>query len=285
MYGGSDFETGRRNKTDKQRDSPQRATQCEKSPQHQQLKYNAKSSSLSTSGSKGKTSGRDHSMVMEVHFNKLRCQHEQYPEDTYEVARTVVIVTDFEVRDRLRSSQMNKFLYRFHSEASPKQTHAKTFFVKALQIRPEGPNTPPECRLRVSLQPLKLNIDQDTLSFLTNFFLALSNSVCEEDRLSWNTTAPSTTYETVMESSGTHRSSPKSHALYSVPVMSRPENSPTMTNTPPSISSSPGVWSDTNVKQNNMHQPLFFREVIFSPDVPIRLDYHGKRIDTEQVWI
>lgn len=32
--------------------------------------------------------------------------------------------------------------------------------------------------------------------------------------------------------------------------------------------------------------PTFFRSFIFSPEVPIRLDYQGKRVDMEQVrWV
>ena len=31
--------------------------------------------------------------------------------------------------------------------------------------------------------------------------------------------------------------------------------------------------------------PTFFRSFIFSPEVPIRLDYQGKRVDMEQVRV
>ena len=34
---------------------------------------------------------------------------------------------------------------------------------------------------------------------------------------------------------------------------------------------------------NSQPAPTFFRSFIFSPEVPIRLDYQGKRVDMEQV--
>ena len=59
-----------------------------------------------------------------LYFLQIRLQYEEYPEDTEQASRLVVLVQDVEIRDRLAHSQINKFLYQYTSEACPKQSHA-----------------------------------------------------------------------------------------------------------------------------------------------------------------
>ena len=197
---------------------------------------------------------RDYKVLMEFHMTKARFHQEIYsPEQKY-ASRIVFAVSNFEVHDRLQSSQINKFLYHFHNVSSPKQSNADMLLVKALLVRAEK-HKDPECKLRVSLQPLRLNIDQDSLIFLTDFFGGLASSVNDDvnfpfDDGSTYGTAPSTFAEPRLEVK--HHNVP--HQL----------------------------GCDTETDLGNVIRPLFFNEFIFSPAVPIRLDYHGKRIDIEQ---
>ena len=195
---------------------------------------------------------RDHKVLMEFHMTKARFQHELYKPDEMYAARTVFTVTNFEIHDRLQSSQINKFLYHFHNETSPKQSHANMLLIKALLVRSEK-NKDPECRLKISLQPLRLNIDQDALNFLTTFFNSLSSgddSNTSFDDGSTYGTAPSTFAEPQLEVK--HFTNGEVDSLKSTGA------------------------------QSSVVRPLFFNEFIFSPAVPIRLDYRGKRIDIEQ---
>ena len=198
---------------------------------------------------------RDYKVLMEFHVNKGRFQHEIYGPDEKFASRTVFTISNFEIHDRLQSSQINKFLYHFHNEASPKQSHANMLLIKALLVRSEK-HKDPECRLKVSLQPLRLNIDQDALIFLSEFFTNLGQSVNEEGNFSFDDgssygTAASTFAEPKLEVK--HRLDAK--------VIDVDMNG----------ASEPGIV-----------RPLFFKEFVFSPAVPIRLDYRGKRIDIEQ---
>uniref|UniRef100_A0A674CIY9 Autophagy related 2A n=1 Tax=Salmo trutta TaxID=8032 RepID=A0A674CIY9_SALTR len=93
------------------------------------------------------------------------------------LSRQVFIVQELEVRDRLASSQLNKFLYLYTSESMPRRTHSNMLTVKALQVCPDSGVGGPECCLRVSLLPLRLNIDQDALFFLKDFFSSLAAGV------------------------------------------------------------------------------------------------------------
>lgn len=119
--------------------------------------------------------GRRHDVLMEFQLNKVRFQHEIYPENTAEAARQILLVSEIEIRDRLASSHINKFLYQYSSEAKPKQSHANMFAMKAVHVRPDPKLSAQECCLKLSLLPLRLNIDQDSLLFLIEFANELSD--------------------------------------------------------------------------------------------------------------
>uniref|UniRef100_A0A3P8XT52 Autophagy related 2A n=1 Tax=Esox lucius TaxID=8010 RepID=A0A3P8XT52_ESOLU len=143
-------------------------------------------------------SGRQHTLLMEIQLTKVSFQHESYPVvvsatgpgqemegpgvgvgalGEQPLSRQVFIVQELEVRDRLASSQLNKFLYLYTSESMPRRAHSNMLTVKALQVCPDSGLGGPECCLRVSLLPLRLNIDQDALFFLKDFFSSLAAGV------------------------------------------------------------------------------------------------------------
>uniref|UniRef100_A0A665UX69 Autophagy related 2B n=1 Tax=Echeneis naucrates TaxID=173247 RepID=A0A665UX69_ECHNA len=134
------------------------------------------------SGRAGGGKGRNPDVLMEIQLSKLRFQHEVYPQAQVAsgsavdqpVSRQVFIVQDLEIRDRLATSQMNKFLYLYSSKEMPRKAHSNMLTVKALHMCPESGQAPQECCLRVSLMPLRLNIDQDALFFLKDFFTSLT---------------------------------------------------------------------------------------------------------------
>uniref|UniRef100_A0AAQ5ZTX0 Autophagy related 2B n=1 Tax=Amphiprion ocellaris TaxID=80972 RepID=A0AAQ5ZTX0_AMPOC len=143
------------------------------------------------SGRAGGGKGRNPDVLMEIQLSKVRFQHEVYPQPPVAsrsamdqpVSRQVFVVQDLEIRDRLATSQMNKFLYLYSSKEMPRKAHSNMLTVKALHMCPESGQAPPECCLRVSLMPLRLNIDQDALFFLKDFFTSLATEV---ERLSHN---------------------------------------------------------------------------------------------------
>lgn len=117
--------------------------------------------------------GRDHDVLMELQLNKVRFQHEVYPEDTVQASRQVLLISDVKIKDLLASSYFNMFLYQHTSQARPKQSHANMVVIKATHIRPDTKLPAQECVLRISLMPLRLNVDQDSLLFLVKFFREL----------------------------------------------------------------------------------------------------------------
>lgn len=75
---------------------------------------------------------RDRNILMEIELSKIRVRYDAYPETTDKLARVAALIGNVEVRDRLASSQLNKFLYCYSSEAMPKQSHASMVSTKLI---------------------------------------------------------------------------------------------------------------------------------------------------------
>uniref|UniRef100_A0A6Q2ZCK0 Autophagy related 2A n=1 Tax=Esox lucius TaxID=8010 RepID=A0A6Q2ZCK0_ESOLU len=216
-------------------------------------------------------SGRQHTLLMEIQLTKVSFQHESYPVvvsatgpgqemegpgvgvgalGEQPLSRQVFIVQELEVRDRLASSQLNKFLYLYTSESMPRRAHSNMLTVKALQVCPDSGLGGPECCLRVSLLPLRLNIDQDALFFLKDFFSSLA--------------------------AGVNPYLPVDPAAEEATAGLGPDLTASIETTySEQSSSSAGSTSSTD-------QPIYFREFRFTSEVPIWLDYQGKHVVIEQ---
>ncbi|CAF3761845.1 unnamed protein product [Rotaria sordida] len=235
---------------------------------------------------------RDLRTSMEFSISKARCQYETYSEQEKASSRFVFAIHEFEIRDRLLArSEINKFLYLYTTEAAPRRTHADMLVVKILHTKPEGyimkaPNEefeneidsksssePLECEIKVSLQPLRINIDQDTLVFMRNFFINLTNNretstpipvkyvlVIEQNSNNINNEYPSSSLDSDLSTS------PSSRYISS-------SSSPTL-NTP--------ITNDT-LQSSNSSPSVFIKHFVFSPACHIRIDYHGK-LRSEQLF-
>ncbi|XP_056630005.1 autophagy-related protein 2 homolog A [Diorhabda sublineata] len=218
---------------------------------------------------------RNHDVHMEFHLNKIRFQHEVYPETTVQASRQVLLISDVEIVDRLESSQFNKFLYQYTSQSRPKQSQAHMVMIKALHIRPDPKLPTQECCLKISMLPLRLNIDQDSLLFLIHFFSDLGNdssakSDDQGNRSKHNTPTHQPPIMTVSIENGDIFKKKAMKAVDENLIMlmeeSRHQFDFDSVSTDSTTSSSDG-------------SPVFFRKLKFSLEVPIRLDYHGKRLD------
>lgn len=224
---------------------------------------------------------------MEIQLSKVKFQHEVYPPCKPEcessllehpVSRQAFIVQDLEIRDRLATSQMNKFLYLYCSKDMPRKAHSNMLTIKALHVRPESGRSPQECCLRVSLMPLRLNIDQDALFFLKDFFTSLSSEV--ELLLTPDPEVTKSPGADVTCSLPRHLSTSKEPNL----VVSFPgPKQPSPNHSANSAEGSNGLEEDLSVEDTSFSdQPVFFREFRFTAEVPIRLDYHGKHVSMDQ---
>lgn len=122
---------------------------------------------------------RNFDVCVEIHSNKSRFSHETYPAHTREASRQVLVLSDFEVWDRLSSSSFHKMFYTGRNERSKKCDQA-TMYIKCIFIRPEPALPQQEANLFISFMPkVNINIDQDTLLFIADFFAQLNGSEYE----------------------------------------------------------------------------------------------------------
>lgn len=115
---------------------------------------------------------------MELQLNKMSYRYEAYPVHEKISAHQVFAVREFEIRDRLPYSEINKFLHLHTSSDMPKRNFAHMFKIKIRYMRPESGQFP-EGYLQFSILPLKLNIDQDSLLFIINFFTEITKGFTE----------------------------------------------------------------------------------------------------------
>ncbi|XP_038643270.1 autophagy-related protein 2 homolog A-like [Scyliorhinus canicula] len=231
--------------------------------------------------------GRNHDILMEIQLTKVSFQHETYPApaigpergpvepsapelEEQPIARQVFIVQELEIRDRLAASQINKFLYLYTSEKMPRRAHSNMLTIKALHVRPESGLGGPECCLRVSLMPLRLNIDQDALFFLKDFFTSFATGI--------NPVVPVETATEAKPDPGQRAGGAfdaDSPGRDADPAPSLPEMTASMETTFSEQSSS-------STASSSSEQPIYFREFRFTSEVPIWLDYHGKHVTMDQ---
>nr|XP_033810044.1 autophagy-related protein 2 homolog A isoform X3 [Geotrypetes seraphini] len=286
LYGGRDFGTSRPSSGHTQ------------SPRMKSNMSNARSSpSRSSSTNRPQNtwrsqggSGRIHDVLMEIQLTKVSFQHEKYPSaseksaaersllesEELPISRQVFIVQELEVRDRLAASQINKFLYLYTSEKMPRRAHSNMLSIKALHVCPEAGLGSPECCLRVSLMPLRLNIDQDALFFLKDFFTSLAAGI--------NPVIPMETTTEARPDSSHHLSSmldaevPGKETETGLGPLTPGDD--TMGSLETTVSDNS---SSSNVSSSSTEQPIYFREFRFTSEVPIWLDYHGKHVTMDQV--
>ncbi|CAF4183246.1 unnamed protein product, partial [Rotaria sp. Silwood2] len=228
---------------------------------------------------------RDLRTSMEFSISKARCQYETYSEQEKASSRFVFAIHEFEIRDRLLArSEINKFLYLYTTEAAPRRTHADMLVVKILHTKPEGyimkgPNEefengidsksssePLECEIKVSLQPLRINIDQDSLVFMRQFFVNLTNTTNNREI---SIPIPATEQNLC----NTNNENPSSFdSDLSVSPSSRYASSPTTTTT-----------TTINDSSQSSNSSVFIKHFVFSPACNIRIDYHGK-LRNEQLF-
>ncbi|PAA46669.1 hypothetical protein BOX15_Mlig014977g1 [Macrostomum lignano] len=244
---------------------------------------------LPTSSKQQSACGRRSDQCMQLQVKKLSVRHSRFPDDSQTLQRQVVIIEDLEILDKVATSPINSFLYRHTSELMPRQTYTPMLSLKLSHQKSESAAHKAECLLMVSLQPVRLIVDQDAFYFLKAFFAEVSQRLSPaqpaqtepNDACSISAGAVGDAKsEDSFESTGEAADAADSEAA--VMETSRQINllfdelaegsivaqreSEQQHQQPLSLQS-----------QQNQQQQLYFRCFVFSPEVFIRLDFNGGR--------
>lgn len=211
-------------------------------------------------------SKRRYDILIEVQISKLRFSHETYPLQTEHASRQVLLIKEIEIRDKLRVSAINKFLYLQPDELKKGSRHMVV--IKALHLRPDPNLSAQECSLRVSLLPVRLNIDQDSLLFMVDFFNAIGNSgsttIAQPSRRLSTTPSHQLPVMMVDVPEATQELQARKMVSENLMLLIDEEDSE--------------VESNESVCTADDNLPIYFKNIVFSPSVMITLDYVGKRV-------
>ncbi|RWS04521.1 autophagy-related protein 2B-like protein [Dinothrombium tinctorium] len=198
---------------------------------------------------------RQNDVCVQIYFSKVKILFDKFDPSFLLSWRFIFMVNNIEIRDRVSASKINKMLYEYCSESMPRRNNASMVSIKATTHRNLSDNSE-ECDLKVSLKPLRINIDQDTVMFLYEFFTQLSTHQIRVDE--------------PLSDVGEQKAPPREECLDA--SQNNDEDQLTSNAKPSSnvtlISPKPKV--------------LYVKTFVFTPHVPIRLDYHGKRVDFEK---
>lgn len=217
---------------------------------------------------------RRHDVLIEFYISKVRLSYEKYPPHTKQASRQVLLVTELEIRDRLSISQFNKFLYHKRTGSQSKKNTKHVLVVNAVHLRPDRSLARQECDLNISILPLHLHIDQDSLIFLVDFFSAIGSTSGNEE-------------VSVKSQPARRHSSP----LHEQPVMMVDVDDPVsllQEHQARQMVSDNLMWLmnedevEPEVPENATYvdddaSPIFFRKICFH-EVSISFDYKGKRV-------
>ena len=169
--------------------------------------------------------------------------------------RVALAIGDTEIRDKLASSPFNMFLFRYESDHCPKHTNSNMFFLKFLCSKSMDAQRLLECDIKVSIQPLRFNIDQDALIFMVEFFTKLASKDLNEFSKNLLPPPPPATPPTCSFNE-TNESNMTASTISQLPQ-----------SIPPPLPPPPPIQTP---------QQVFIRNFIFSPDLLVRFDFSGK---------
>uniref|UniRef100_A0A183CW36 Autophagy-related protein 2 n=1 Tax=Gongylonema pulchrum TaxID=637853 RepID=A0A183CW36_9BILA len=115
---------------------------------------------------------RDYSAHVELQLSKVKFLFEIYEDDAPISSTRLFTIERMEIMDRMMASKINKLLYPYVCDQSfPRRSHSPVFSLRVCETAQN------EGRMKVSLMPLRINADQDTLEFLEDYLNDLSAGV------------------------------------------------------------------------------------------------------------
>lgn len=107
---------------------------------------------------------RDHSAFVVFELSKITYLKQIFDKTAPMLSTTLFQVNDIVIKDCVRASDIKEMLYQYSVTNQPRRATAPIVTVRMSETHSK------EGKMRVSMLPIKINVDQDTLEFLTDFF-------------------------------------------------------------------------------------------------------------------
>ncbi|KAK7104658.1 autophagy-related protein 2 homolog A-like isoform X2 [Littorina saxatilis] len=279
FYGGNDF------------DLPECATMADKSKEDVsgRGKGGAPPKRASVSDMWKGGVNRCHDFMTKLSLSKLRLNYETYEEEENRSRRLVLVVKSLEVQDNVKSSKYHKLLYWPNSSLG--QEGSNMVCLKMMWERPFSLYSTEECSIMLTLQPLKVNINQDTLLFMQRYFAnvsVFSNSMSSTQSQGVSPSPSPSPSHASSDSSG-HREK-KSTSREPAPILSvsageeEEEDGPWagednlihLDDSSPH-SAKPKTKAEPSKRQDleSKDAPMFIKSFVLTRPVPLSIDYSG----------
>ena len=113
---------------------------------------------------------RDPTVFVEIKFTRLSSVWKLFDEKSPYLSTFLLELGDFSIIDHLNISQINEMVHRLELQMQPRSSAPfLKIFLKEDQLR--------EAVLKISLAPIRANLDQDTIDFLFDFHNTLSHGL------------------------------------------------------------------------------------------------------------
>ncbi|CAP30179.1 Protein CBR-ATG-2 [Caenorhabditis briggsae] len=107
---------------------------------------------------------RDHSAFVVLELSKITYLKQVFEKTAPQLSTTLFQIGDVVIKDCVRASTIQEMLYQYSATSQPRRSSAPIFSVRMTESQAK------EGKMRVSMLPIKINVDQDTLEFLSDFF-------------------------------------------------------------------------------------------------------------------
>ena len=133
-------------------------------------------------------SGRKTEEMIEITLSGITARVDTFSDTIYDTLRhqplasnVVLHVKDVEILDCISTSCVRKMVSYWKSESQhPRETGTSMLRCHWMSIRP-GPSLCEEHRIKTKLLPLRINLDQEAIDFLNNFFATTNVQKVEKD--------------------------------------------------------------------------------------------------------
>eukprot|EP01028_Stygiella_incarcerata_P004712 TRINITY_DN2052_c0_g1_i3.p1 TRINITY_DN2052_c0_g1~~TRINITY_DN2052_c0_g1_i3.p1 ORF type:complete len:1854 (+),score=515.98 TRINITY_DN2052_c0_g1_i3:362-5563(+) len=115
--------------------------------------------------------GKDLDKIVEIDLQNVESQIYIF-DDPFYVVRLTIAAENMEVIDHLKSSTRNKCISYWKTHGMPRESNSRMLTLLWEIVRVEGSDNPlfQEARVALDLLPIRINVDQDTMDFIIQFF-------------------------------------------------------------------------------------------------------------------